>query len=106
MRESNKPKNKFADGTTDGEGQAVNEDQVRDVEEVQQRSATAVKEPIALKGPFTVSGGNVVDAGGNVVAICGFDHNRASSGPAVAGAVMTALNRLYRTPLPEEPVKP
>lgn len=59
-----------------------------------------------MSGPFIVAGGNVVDSGGRKIAICGFDHNRPNSGPVIAGAVATALNRFYRTPLPKEPVKP
>lgn len=72
------------------------------VEEEAPHKAASVKEPIALQGPFTVAGGNVLDAGGQKVAICGFDHNRANSGPAIADAVATALNRFYRTPPPPE----
>ncbi len=70
------------------------------------RAATAVSEPIHLQGPFTVAGGNVLDAGGNVLALCGFSHNRVASGPAVAGAVMTALNKFYRHPVEVERDKP
>ncbi len=69
-------------------------------------AATAISEPVHLQGPFTVAGGNVLDAGGNVIAMCGFVHNRSASGPAVAGAIMTAMNRFYRHPVEVERDKP
>lgn len=93
-----------AEAEADAEGRAMAEAEAAEEKAKPDapHKATAITEPIKLDGPFTVAGGNVLDAGGQKVAICGFDHNRANSGPVIADAVATALNRFYRTPLPAE----
>jgi hypothetical protein len=59
-------------------------------------SEYAVPEMVArIPLPTHAEGCNVFDAVGNRVAICGYDSNRAASGPALAKAVSSALNRVH-----------
>lgn len=76
----------------------VLEDLGLDEEEVAEATAEAVaivEAQARIPLPTTVDGCGVLDAVGNRLCICGYDSNRATSGPALARAVSEAINRVH-----------
>ena len=56
--------------------------------------AERVRGQVLWNGPYTTDGASVLDADGVRVALCGYDHNRTTSGPSLAEQVARGFNRL------------
>ena len=63
-------------------------------EVVAEPQAEKVRGQVLWNGPYTTDGASVLDADGVRVALCGYDHNRATSGPSLADQVARGFNRL------------
>lgn len=61
---------------------------------------------VSMQGPFTTKGSNVFDAFDRRVVLCGYDHNRETSGPSIADTVAAALNKFFRTTPPVQRDEP
>lgn len=82
------------DGVVDHEAETADEDV--SVKETIRSESPAEPVEMRLVGPFKAEGCNVLDAEGNRIAICGYDHNRAKSGPGIAEVVASSLNRTVK----------